>query len=43
MAFEVEFVAYDGRTVALVTRERGRVRQLQAGDIPHVLELAAAR
>jgi hypothetical protein len=41
-AFEVEFVGYDGRTVALVTLERDQVRSLQAGDIPHVRELAAA-
>jgi len=41
-AFEVEFVGYDGRTVALVTLEQDQVRQLQAGDIPHVRELAAA-
>jgi hypothetical protein len=31
-----------GRTVALVTLERDRVRPLQAGDIPHVREFAAA-
>ena len=42
VAFEVEFVGYDGRTVALVTLEREQVRPLQAGDIPHVRELAAA-
>lgn len=41
-AFEVEFVGYDGRTVALVSLEREQVRPLQAGDIPHVRELAAA-
>ena len=41
-AFEVEFVGYDGRTVALLTLERDQVRQLQSGDIPHVRELAAA-
>jgi len=41
-AFEVEFVGYDGRTVALVTLERDQVRPLQAGDIPHVRELATA-
>jgi hypothetical protein len=41
-AFEVEFVGYDGRTVALVTLEREQVRPLQAGDMPHVRELAAA-
>lgn len=41
-AFEVEFVGYDGHTVALVTVERDQVRRLQAGDIPHVRKLAAA-
>ena len=42
VAFEVEFVGYDGRTVALVTLERDQVRALQAGDIPHARQLAAA-
>ena len=42
VAFEVEFVSYDGRTVALVTLERDQVRPLKAGDIPHVRALAAA-
>ena len=28
-AFEVEFVGYDGHTVALVTLEQTQVRQLQ--------------
>ena len=42
VASEVEFVGYDGRTVALVTPERNQVRPLQAGDIPYVRELAAA-
>jgi hypothetical protein len=42
VAFEVEFVGYDGRTVALLTLERDQVRPLQAGDLPHVRELAAA-
>ncbi len=41
-AFEVEFVGYDGHTIALVTVERDQVRPLQSGDIPHVRELAAA-
>ena len=41
-AFEVEFVGYDGHTVALVTLERNQVRALQTNDIPHVRELAAA-
>ena len=42
VAFEVEFVGYDGRTIALITLERHHVRALQAGDIPHARELASA-
>ena len=41
-AFEVEFVGYDGHTVALLTLERSQVRPLDAHDIPHARELAAA-
>ena len=41
-AFEVEFVGYDGHTVALLTLEAGDLRPLRAGDIPHARELAAA-
>lgn len=41
-AFEVEFVGYDGHTVALLTLERDQVRPLQSNDIPHVRTLAAA-
>ena len=41
-AFEVEFVGYDGQTVALVTLELAQVRPLRAGDIPHARELAQA-
>ena len=41
-AFEVEFVGYDGHTVALLTLERGQVRPLQTNDIPHAREFAAA-
>ena len=41
-AFEVEFVDYDGQTIALLTLERHQVRPLQSGDIPHVRELASA-
>jgi hypothetical protein len=41
-AFEVEFVGYDGHTVALLTLERDQVRPLDARDIPHVRELAHA-
>jgi hypothetical protein len=40
-AFEVEFVGYDGHTVALLTLERDQVRPLDAQDIPHARPLAA--
>jgi len=41
-AFEVEFVGYDGHTVALLTLESAQVRPLDARDIPHARELAHA-
>jgi hypothetical protein len=41
-AVEVEFVGYDGHTVALVTLECDQVRSLDARDIPHARELTAA-
>jgi hypothetical protein len=41
-AFEVEFVGYDGHTVALLTLERAQVRSLQTRDIPHARELEHA-
>lgn len=41
-AYEVEFVGYDGHTVALLTLERGQVRSLDTHDIPHARELAHA-
>ncbi len=41
-AFEVEFVGYDGHTVALVTLEHALVRPLRANDVPHARELASA-
>lgn len=40
--FEVEFVGYDGHTVALLTLEPNQVRPLQTNDIPHARGLAAA-
>ncbi len=40
-AFEVEFVDYDGHTVALVTLEQSQVRALHAGDLPHARELTS--
>ncbi len=42
-AFEVEFVGYDGHTVALLTLERAQIRPLQTSDIPHARELAGVR
>jgi hypothetical protein len=42
VAFEVEFVGYDGHTVALLTLERSQVRPLDTRDIPHARELQAA-
>ena len=41
-AFEVEFVGYDGHTVALLTLERAQLRPLQTNDLPHVRELQTA-
>jgi hypothetical protein len=41
-AFEMEFVGYDGHTVALLTLERAQVRPLRANDVPHARELAPA-
>lgn len=40
--FEVEFVGYDGHTIALVTLERAQVRPLDTHDIPHARELQHA-
>ena len=42
VAFEVEFVGYDGHTVALLTLERAQVRTLDTHDIPHARELEHA-
>ena len=39
-AFEVEFVGYDGHTVALLTLDRAQVRPLDTHDIPHARESA---
>ena len=41
-AFEVEFVGYDGHTVALLTLERSQVRPLHTRDMPHARELEHA-
>ena len=39
---DLQFVGYDGHTVALLTLEHTQVRPLRAGDIPHARELASA-
>ena len=41
-AFGVEFVGYDGHTVALLTLESTQVRALDTHDIPHARELEHA-
>ena len=41
-AFEVEFVGFDGHTVALVTLEKDQIRPLDERDVPHARELSAA-
>ena len=40
--YEVEFVGYDGHTIALLTLKPGQIRLLSRGDVPHVRRLAAA-
>ncbi len=40
-AYEVEFVAGSGHTVALVTATENDIRQIQAREIMHVRALAA--
>ena len=39
-AFEVEFVALDGETVAVVTLEYTQVRPVQHGEITHARRVA---
>ena len=42
LACEVEFVALDGRTAAVVTLEATQVRPVGAGEIPHARQLTTA-
>jgi hypothetical protein len=42
VAYEVEFIGYDGHTMALLTLERDQLRTLATRDIPHAREFAAA-
>lgn len=39
-AFEVEFVALDGETVAIVTLERAQIRPVQRREITHARSVA---
>jgi len=39
-AFEVEFVALDGETVAVVTLERAQVRSVERREITHARRVA---
>lgn len=41
-AYEVEFMALDGETIAVTTLLSSQVRAVSRKDIPHVRELAAA-
>jgi hypothetical protein len=41
-AYEVEFVALDGHTAAVVTVAASQVRPVAPGEIPHARELVAA-
>jgi DNA polymerase III sliding clamp (beta) subunit (PCNA family) len=41
-AYEVEFVALDGHTAAVVTVEASQVRPVAPSEIPHARELVAA-
>jgi hypothetical protein len=41
-AYEVEFVAADGRTIALLTLSENEIRPTKANEILHVRELASA-
>ena len=40
-AFEVEFLTYDGNTIAVETLEASAIRRAGTGDVPHARELAA--
>ena len=39
-AFEVEFVALDGRTLTIVTLERSQLRPVNQGEIAHARRVA---
>ncbi len=39
--YEVEFMRYDGKTIAVETLEAADIRGVGTRDVPHVRELAA--
>lgn len=39
-AFEVEFIALDGKTLTIVTLERSQVRPVDQGEIAHARRVA---
>jgi hypothetical protein len=41
-AYEIEFVALDGETAAVVTLEASKIRPVHKGEITHARELATA-
>jgi hypothetical protein len=40
-AYEVEFLSFDGDTIAVETLEAGSIRRVGTRDVPHVREVAA--
>ena len=41
VAYEVEFVTADGRTIALLTLKSSDIRPMKSGEILHARELAS--
>ena len=41
-AYEVEFIALDGNTVAVETLEAEKIRPIRDREMPHVRDMAAA-
>jgi len=41
-AYEVEFIALDGSTLAVETLDADKIRPIRDREIPHVREIAAA-
>ena len=41
-AYEVEFIAFDGNTVAVETLEAEKIRPIRSQEMPHVRDMVAA-